>query len=61
MCRFVPLHSVEASTETWTLKIQRPELADTGEYEFQVVKSTGEYLRVLESTSARYWRVLEST
>ena len=34
--RFVPLHSAEASPETWTLKIQRPELADAGEYECQV-------------------------
>ena len=35
--RFVPLHSAEASPETWTLKIQRPQLADAGEYECQVV------------------------
>ena len=34
--RFVPLHSAEASPETWTLKIQRPELSDAGEYECQV-------------------------
>ena len=34
--RFVALHSAEGSPETWTLKIHRPELEDTGEYECQV-------------------------